>query len=310
MSEKSRKYYYIAYGLSIESEVEFPELFVNEGDTKLIDIKIIIGKTTEKASIVGFQKPISAYNQNEYWQEIPNIARYYAKNGSEIVIEPLCENWNEIRLFAISNLFYPILFQRNILPISASGVIDRDGDVVLLMASTLVGKSTLLFKLMQLGYKPFTDDSCIIAPFDKNSNEIFALASFPQLRLWKETFPKLGIGNIDGFVQLRPSINKFGYFFHEQFLVNQHKIKAIVVLNETKRIKKVGIQKLNQMEAFLALHECYPRPEWIDDLKKTKQNFALLSGLSSKIPVYSAERPYFENTCSEFANLIIDIVFI
>ncbi len=148
----------------------------------------------------------------------------------------------------------------------------------------------------------------MLAHHDKFSNEFFAFAAYPQLKLWKETFPKLGLKNYEDFVQLRPNIDKFGYYFHNQFSPNQHKIKAIVVLNETKKVDKIGIKKMNQMEAFLAMHECHPRPEWIDDLKMAKQNFVLLSTLSSKISVFQAERPYFDNTCDEFASLIIDTV--
>lgn len=308
MLENSRKYYYLAYGLSIESEIEFPELFAIEGDSLQIDLKIITGIVPKKDSIIGIQKPISAYNSNEYWQEIPHIARYLVSIGTEIIIEPICDNWNEIRIFVISNLFYAVLFQRNILPISASGVKDRTGEIVLFAAPKLTGKSTLLFRLMQLGYEPFTDDSCRIAQFDKNSNDFFAFAAYPKLELWQETLPKLGIESIDGFDKLRPNINKYEYFFHQQFLPKKQKIKAIVVLSETKKTDKISIKKLNQLEAFLVLHECHPRPEWIEDLHKIKQNFTLLSALSSKIPIFSAERPYFKNTCKELAQIIIDTV--
>jgi hypothetical protein len=309
MLQPSNNYYYLAFGLIIESEIEFPELYEYQTDIQHIDLKISLGATPQKHEIIGFQKPISAYNENEYWQEIPNIARYYAKNGSEAIIEPLCENWNDIRLFFISNIFYAILFQRDTLPISASGVIDKNGEVVLFVAPPLIGKSTLLFQFMQKGYLPFTDEGCVFNQFKKNDYEIYVNASFPKLYLWQSILADLSITDIAEFKPIRANIKKVSKSFQETFNPKSTKLKAIVILSEAKKASTISVKKLEQMDAFIALHECHPRPEWLEDLHKTKLNFNILGFLSKNISIFSAERLYSKNDFESFANLIESTVF-
>ena len=110
---------YWAYGLLVESEIEFPELLPFEFEKS--DVTLCIGKTPETLTGEDVVHRVRvSISPNEYLLKFLNIANYYVANGNEIVIQPLPEgDEKSIRLFALSNAFAAILYQRNL--IGASG---------------------------------------------------------------------------------------------------------------------------------------------------------------------------------------------
>lgn len=300
MAQIENKYLYIACGLTIQSEIEFPELYFQDTESSTIDVTISIGKTPQKDSVIGFQKPISAYNKSEYWQEIPNIARYYAKNGNEVKIEPLCDNWNDIRLFFISNVLYSLLYQRNILPLLVGGIVDLNGNVILIGGKKLAGKSTLLFQLIQKGYSPFSDSCCTFLKIDKN---IEVNPSLPTIYLWKDTFDRIN-GNQFEYSKLRSNINKVSINVLGKFSFQNRNSTTLIILNESKSNSEISIKKLNAKESFLELHELHLRPEWIEDMGKHIENFTLMSLLSNNLKIYKVGRPTNKALNSDLVNLI------
>lgn len=309
MIKNEKKYLYSAYGLSIQSQIEFPEFFINLGDSEQIDIIISVGVAPEKASIVGHQKPISAYNKDEYWQEIPNVARYYAQNGNAVIIEPLCDNWQDIRLFFVSNVLAAILFQRNLFPMAGSGVLNTDNEVILFLGSKLVGKSTLLLQFFNKGYKPILDGFFVIEPFLQNDEDAFVNKSFNFISMEKNTVNQLDISKEIIEFPLRKNINRIGLRFSENSLSEKYKIKAIVILQEKRSELEISVRKSDAKNAFLDLHECHYRPAWIEDLKKHVENFIFLTFISKKVPIYKATRPFDKDTFNGFFNEIESVVF-
>ncbi|MES2796086.1 MAG: hypothetical protein V4683_08980 [Bacteroidota bacterium] len=306
--KNERYYFYKAYGLAIKSEIKFSELFALDSESDSFDIHISVGKVPEKQSIIGFQKPISAYNDYQYWQEIPAIGRYFVANGKEIIIEPITKNWDDVRLFLITNIFYPLLFQRNQLPLLASGIINKNGEAVLFSAPFLTGKTTLLLQFLKKGYLPYTDQGCTFEI--ENKEKIQLNPSFPLIVCLKESVFNLGLNKTLKYNELRANINKLGILFSGNYFSNSIQLKAIVILKETSVSSTLNISKLNPQEAFMALHECHPRPEWIDKQHKNIENFKLLSSLSKQISVYKAERPYQKETNDTFVNMIEREIFL
>jgi hypothetical protein len=295
-------FYYTAFGLTIKSEIAFSELFALESGPEQIDINICLGKVPEKETIIGFQKPITAYNKNEYWQIIPGVAKYYAKNGNSIIIEPITENWSEIRLFLINNIFYSVLYQNSFLPFLASGIIDKNGEVVLFMAPFLSGKSTLLLQFINKGFLPFTDNICVFNISDKNS--ILVNNSFKMIYTWKNTLESLKF-NFLKVIEIRENINKIG-ILNENIKCSEKKIRAIIILKESKKASDLTIKKLTQTEAFLKLHECHARSQWLQEMDMEIENFKYSSSISKNISIYTVERPYGKDTFDAYFDLIIN----
>ena len=133
---------YLAYGIPIVSTVElaalvsttetFDEqqiLFVSEGNVP-----------THLENQPLETKPFSTFNENEFIYAVPDVARYYIRDGKEIIIECTNGNWNEVLLFFYANCMAAALFQRNLIPFHVSGVFVDKSRVLLFAAPSRNGK--------------------------------------------------------------------------------------------------------------------------------------------------------------------------
>jgi len=300
----AQNYTYRVFGLTLGSEIAFPELFLSAGSGSIPDVTVHMGKAPPKESVTGTQKPYSAYNGTEFWHKMPGVAIYYVKDGKEIIIEPIGENVDEIRLFFLSNALGAMLYQRDHIPLHASGITDKSGGVYLFTAPSRTGKSTLLYMLSQMGYRPFTDDVCILEPAADPAGGLIAYAGYPMMKLWSETIEKLNADPEASLKRLRPEIEKFGLDFSDTFSDQPARVKGIIVLDRTGSNEEIAISRLTQMEAFRALEKNVYRRPWVEGMGKTITHFRQTGQWSNALPVYLAKRPATENTIGEFAEAI------
>lgn len=118
-------FFYRAYNIPVISEIQLPSLIcIKEQELGEIEpIFIKLGLVPEKLrDSANERKPFTTFNELELLFNLPDMANYYIKDGNEIIIEPLCDNYSEIYLNIYSNCLAAILYQRNILPFHVSGV--------------------------------------------------------------------------------------------------------------------------------------------------------------------------------------------
>ncbi len=302
---------YQAFGLILSSEIVFPELFMPDSPAGISsDVSIRLGKAPAKESITGTQKPFSAYNATEFWFLKPGIALYYVKEGREIVIELLGGSEEEVRLFFLSNALGALLYQRDLIPLHASGVITASGDVYLFTAPSRTGKSTLLYMLTQMGCRPFTDDVCVLQPDEQEGAEtaFYATASYPVMKLWGETIKKFEADAPQAQRKLRPDIDKYGVNFHHAFDTSPLKVKGIIILEADKAGKEISIEKLSALDAFRAVEKNVYRRHWVEGMGKGIAHFRHVGALANNIPVYLAKRPVQQDTIRTFAGAIHQVI--
>ncbi len=302
---------YQSFGLTLLSEIVFPELFMPMPAEGLVpDVTIRVGKTPEQESVSGTKTLFSAYNAAEFWFVSPDIARYYVKDGKEIIIESLGGSEEEIRLFFLSNALGALLYQRNLIPLHASGIITASGDVCLFTAPSRTGKSTLLYMLMQMGYRPFTDDVCVLQPDRKDGADpvFYAIASYPMMKLWGETLMKFEAAAPAAQRKLRPDVDKYGVDFHPAFFTDKAKVKGVIVLEEDQKGNEIGIEKLSAIEAFKAVEKNAYRRQWVDGMGKSVTYFSHVASLVNHVPVYLAKRPAQQDTIRSFAEAVHQMI--
>lgn len=302
---------YQTFGLTLSSEIAFPELFMPDNpEYPLPDVTVRLGKVPPRESVTGTQKPFSVYNATEFWFLKPGIALYYVKEGREIVVEPLGGTEEEIRLFFLSNALGALLYQRDLIPLHASGVITVSGDVYLFTAPSRTGKSTLLYMLTQMGCRPFTDDVCVLHPDEKDGTDtaFYATASYPVMKLWGETIKKFEADAPQVQRKLRPDIDKYGVDFHHAFYSAPLKVKGIIVLEADKTGTEISIEKLSALDAFKAVEKNVYRRHWVEGMGKGIVHFRHVGALANSIPVYLAKRPVQQDTIRTFAEAIHQVI--
>jgi hypothetical protein len=295
-------FYYKAYNISVISTIPLPSLTAIKKEELggVEPIRITIGnvpkKLRDKANVeVNFH----SINEQELLFSLPEVARYYIKDGNRIIIEPLGENESEIHLNVYTNCLAAILYQRNILPFHVSGVLVGD-KALLIAAPSGTGKSTTAIKLQELGYSIFTDDTAII---EFQNGICYATASYPMTRLWQSTIDLQNIFDDSQKKQIYAEVNKYAFDLHDQFILKKTPILAIVFMETAG--DEIRVEAIPQTQCFEFLLKNTYRNQWIVGMNKQRLQFSHIISISNNITAYRAKRPPNLSTEDIFATTIV-----
>jgi adenylate kinase family enzyme len=295
-------YQYWAYGLLIESELEFPEFLAYPFEKS--DVTIRIGNTP--AMLSGEDHYVNgdvSMDSNRFLLKLPEIATYYAQNGNEVIVAPLPNaELKSVRLFLLSNVLSAILHQRNLIPLHASGIIHND-QVILFCGESGAGKSTLVTKLQQSGYQLFTDDVCVIIP--TATGKITLVPSYPMIKLWADSFERIGLPVANEELRIRAEMPKYATFYHDQFDITPREIKQIFILAKDAEQSEIAIRKLSAVEAFTELQQNSYRRGQMRAMNKKPVHFSMISSIIKDTPTFKSTRPASENTLDELMQKIV-----
>lgn len=295
------QYNYKVFNLRCSSSIPLPS-FVPIDINEKVDFEVILGSVSpdfKKEPKV--KKPFTQFNENEFFYQIPDIARYFVSNGNKVVIEPLCDDWDSILLFFYSNCIAAILFQNDLIPFHVSGVIDKKGGLWLFAAPSRTGKSTTALKLKEKGYTYFTDDTALITVED---NQCVAIASYPVLRAWENTMNNQQVYTLSEGKQLRAEINKFGIAFHDDFVSSSQKVKGIIFLEM--QGDSIQIERMKPAKGMQYLGNNIYRNTWVHGMNKQLLQFKTVSAISQKVSFWKATRPKNQPSFDSFADAIIE----
>lgn len=295
-------YYYWAYGLTIKSEMEFPELLALP-ENEFNDIELVCGIAPEhnQENLHDVKKNIYI-SSDAYKLILPDVATYWAENGNSIIIQPvLLADRSKVRLFCLSNVFAAILNQRGIIPIHAAAL-KVNNRLVLICGHSGAGKSTLVGDLKSRGFSVFSDDVCV--PETNLSNQILMYSSYPMMKFWDETIKRLpNLGEPD--VQLRPDVNKFGFYFHEQFDNSPKQPVMVFFLEKLEDLQQVEVQEVKGFKLFQYLESNAYRGEYLGAFDLREKHFDFFSNLANQLRGFVIKRPKGEDSI----DYITDVVF-
>lgn len=295
---------YRSFGLLIQSDLEFPE-FV-EGEFEIPDLKIISGKVPLNLKYGALiQEQYESINDREYYLEVKDVAKYYAVDGKELIVEfnPLADK-RSIRIYLLATVMAAVLHQRNRIPLHASSIKWNDG-LVVLAGESGAGKSTTVSGLLKRGHAIFSDDVLVLK--QEEGQEVKALASYPMIKLWDDAIEKLQseLFTSRNFV-VKPGYEKFGFFFHEQFDPNPYRIKLIIVL-KIKELDHIEYKELKGGEAFKEFISQSYRPNLLHSNSLRGLNYSMFISVLKKAKVLVVNRPALcapELLVSQIENLI------
>jgi hypothetical protein len=283
-------FHYWGFGLFITSEIEFPELLPAEFVQQ--DVMISIGTVpASPENISPLKKTIShIVNDTTLLFEVKDVARYYATNGNNIVIEinPDNEEMRSVRLFVLATVFAAILIQRDLLAFHASAII-QDGRLLLITGNSGAGKSTTTAGLIKGGYTLFSDDVIVLNKDDKD--DIIATASYPMIKLWNDTLVHLEDDSFsDRSFLVRPGTDKYGIFFHDRFDKSSYPIERIFILKKGD-VAQIQTRQLSGKEAYVEVNKHVYRPRLLASERMQRLRFILLGGMLKNCSVYEITRP-------------------
>jgi hypothetical protein len=297
-------YKYWAFGLTIASEINFPELLEDDFDGAQ-DVTISWGKTAVRLTgpDVVYAEGL-AMSASHYLLKIQDVAFYEVSHGSHVIIEPQPgTDLKTIRLYLLSNVMAAVLHQRDAIPLHASAVRHQDG-IVLFCGDSGAGKSTTVTAMQQKGYKIFSDDLCILraASFSNYTTQVWP--SYPVVKLWENSYQVNNMPLPAQEYQLRDEIPKYAKFYHQEFCREPRPIRHIFILEAKGGLSNPQEECLNASQAFAALVNMTYRPAQISGMNKRQLNFSLISQLSARVPVSRLSRPEHNNSIHHLTRIV------
>lgn len=177
-----------AYGLTIRSSFEFPELLPALADAAA-DVTINLGPV-EPAQPQLREPALSFWaGPGEAKLTYSGVGTFHIAGGSRMTIDtaPGVEE-REIRFFALGPAMSILLHQRGLLPLHANAV-NVNGVGVLFMGFSGRGKSTTAAALCARGHQLIADD---ISPIQWTSAGPVVLPGWPHMRLLPQSMTALG----------------------------------------------------------------------------------------------------------------------
>lgn len=283
-------YFYQVYGLTVESEVELPEL-VPAGQQRP-DVQIRLGEVPEK-----LDDPIRTWkwcsaSRSAFLFTVEGVAGYYIADGQTITIDRRPGSSHavpaaDIRLWLLGSAFAALIHQRGQLPLHVSAVSAPSG-VWAFTGESGEGKSTLAGFLHRFyRYELISDDASVIEPANAGS------VIYPgprKLKLWSDALEHLNFNHCN-IVRDLSNTEKFQIYLPSENTYEPENLKGLVVLESAGNNGRAIIEKLKGMEAFKACLGAVYRPHMEHWFKLPQERLRQIAQLCQSIEVYRFRRP-------------------
>jgi hypothetical protein len=286
-------YNYTAFGLNFQSEFEIPEFIISDNKPEVFLKRGEVPKDLIEKNSQGVRYQS---NKNEFLLNVDNVARFYVKNGNEIIVGTEKEQVDkEIRLFLLGSALGALFIQRGLLPIHGSAV--KFGNrATIFTGQSGVGKSSIASFFLQKGFQVLTDDICVI-------NENLELnPGFPKMKLWHDVVENLNLKK-ENLSKVRDDMQKYHLPIENQFYSKSIKPERLIII-QTQNSKSFEIEELFGIKKFNAIKNNTYRYRFVGGLEKRLEHFKILNKLLPEIKVYRVSRPQYPIMLKEFADFL------
>lgn len=268
------KYTYLIGGITIESDIFFPELIQTD---RKADVQVMYGEVPEHLEQNNVDFPFIEANENQYLLKLEKIGRLLVENGTKITIQksPNAKS-KDLENYVLTNSIGALSYQRDLIPMHG-GVFIHNNKGILISGSSGNGKSTLLASLYKKGFKIISDD---ISNLEIVDGKLFVYPSFPSILLWKDTADKIDL-HLTKIPKLRDDLEKYIFPIDLKSFYQAVELDKIIVLQNSEVIETTievkGIGKID------SLRKNSFKPWMIHSFGKQKNHFQQLSKIANMI---------------------------
>lgn len=272
---------YSVFGLTIESDIAFPELPATQSPP---DLRIARAQTALDPD----PQPSYQFNGGRalFDIRIADIMQMRIENGASIRYSRVPATTDaELRLFLLGSGLGAALMQRGQIVIHANAVVPpgRQTGAILCMGASGVGKSTLAYALAQAGAGLISDDVCAIGQDGR------VQPGLPKVKLWEHAAGRLGVDTAP-LDRVRPADAKFHVPLQAGFCAAAQPILGAFWL-EPGDVDRVSVTPVDGPLRFAMLRSNVYRPEFLQPLGLEEGYVTALSQLASAVPMFQVARP-------------------
>jgi hypothetical protein len=296
-------YFYKAYNLILESEIEIPELPVVGCSSHEADIRVHFGDvplaphsgvSLEDGRAFRLDDECLLYAKN-------NCGRFLIQGESEIVVAP--DPGIEERVMRLS-LFGPalglLLIQRGYLVLHGGAVAFGD-EAALLLGPGGAGKSTLTGELCRQGGKILTDDVVVV---ETRGEACTVMPGVPLLKLWPDAVEDAPEGVWSR--ELHPDFDKVGRRLDDKQLAEPTPVGQVVLLAGGESLDMTPVLGTDAFRALMmSLFATRYGDEFVSGLNP-RHAMDQVSGLLRTASVTLLQRPRDRSLLEESAKLVRD----
>lgn len=284
---------YSVYGITFESEFEFPELVHGSGTPDLRVRRGVPGGALAELTRAG---TCFEARPDGFFLRVEGVARVWAIAGREIVVDVEAgATESEVRILFLGTVLTAFLHQRKALVMHASGVATSRG-VVLLAGHSGDGKSTLLAALAGRGCDPFGDDAAVVT--EEATGQPVVHPGFPYARLWADAARRLG-HSVDEASRVLPGMDKYWLRLGAQQTCAAQRLIGICILGIHDAGEDVRFDPIVGSERFGVVHAYTRNLPLLECLQMQVPHFRLAASVASHVPVVRMSRPRGRDSLDE-----------
>jgi len=297
-------YKYKAFGLVIDSEIEFSEMLPTKG-LSVVTIKkgkLPIEKRELKKELEIGRSKVHLYTDNTCLINFHEVGFFYVSTDYEVTFQ-LFPNaiLEEIRAVILTVVLPAILYLRKTIALHGSVIAFKD-HCILFTGKSGAGKSTMAGRFIKKGYCIISDDICVI----KSKSQLpYAVPALPQLKLNNDSSDFLEHIATE-LHQISPRAEKNWLRIEGQFEEKELPLKAIYEITTTDDHIQEEIIKLHGKDKLETIFENTYKPGVIEFMDLKKQFFQQSLWLASTVNVYQFKRRVVGFTDEKYIDEIIN----
>ncbi len=288
---------YRAYGLTIESELELPELIEDNG---VPEVSVRFGTAPEMPDAnIGRNQRVRA-TKDELLLMVEDVATYYVEGGNRIIVEPIATGDEAaIRLFLLGSAFGALLQQRGYYVLHGSAV-EVNGRAFIFSGTSGAGKSTLSATLSQKGYPLISDDVCAIKIQPGQPPTI--VSGFPRIKLCKDAAQLLQ-KDCDTGLPVRTGFEKYNFSIDDVLMKNEVPLGGIFVIRKSEH-EGIRIEPITGLRKISVLVKNTYRIRFVKIRRDEQRMLEQCATLSSRVEVYNLYRGKTGSSAQEIAEYL------
>lgn len=303
MLEIKQKLIYKAFGLTICSDMELPELIKMTEQQEVTDIEILIDEDITRLVFELSDNPNQFHvKENLIMFHIPEIATFVIQEGKKIKVSPMNEaEEGEIRLIVLGTCMGAILMQRKIFPLHGSALAIH-GKAYAIVGDSGAGKSTLASAFLNQGYQLLSDD--VIAVSLSEDNIPYVTPSYPQQKLWQDSLTNFGMES-SLYQSLYGRMDKYYVPVSTNYFTDSLPLAGVIELVKTEN-EEIEIRLIEKLDRFYPLFYHTYRNFFIPELGLVDWHFKTSASILHHIHMYQLSRPVSGFTAPQLVSTIME----